>query len=121
MANVKDERRPHRARLLCQQEALELLAFCDRKITVARPGWCKVFHRVRTLVPTAHSTIGEHVHKKRKQLRLHQWELANMLGVWGSTLGSWEANRYQPEGRVRDRVIVWLGFDRHGKNDEPNI
>ena len=34
-----------------------------------------------------------------------------MLGVWRSTLGSWEAGHYQPEGNVRRRVIEWLGFD----------
>ena len=62
-------------------------------------------------MPTAPNTIGEHVHKKRKELGLHQWQLAKMLGVWRATLGSWEANHYQPEGRVQDRVIAWLGFD----------
>jgi DNA-binding XRE family transcriptional regulator len=90
---------------------LELLAFCDRKITVARPAWCKVFHRIRTPVPTAPKTIGEHVHKTRKDLGMHQWQLAQELGVWRATLGSWEANHYQPEGKIRDRVIAWLGFD----------
>jgi DNA-binding transcriptional regulator YiaG len=71
---------------------------------------------VRTVVLTTPTTIGEHVHKKRKELELHQWQLAKTLGVWRSTLGSWEANHYQPEGRVRDRVIAWLGFDPDAKN-----
>ena len=56
-------------------------------------------------------TIGEHVHKRQRELGLHQWQLARMLGVWRSTLGRWEAGHYQPEGNVRRRVIEWLGFD----------
>ena len=62
-------------------------------------------------MPTDPKTIGEHVHKKRKELGLQQWQLALLLGVWRATLGSWEANHYQPEGKVRDKVIAWLGFD----------
>lgn len=98
-----------------QHEALELLGNCERKITVGRPRWCKVFHRVRTSVPTEPKTIGEHVHVKRKALGLHQWQLCKILDVWRATLGSWEANHYQPEGRVRERVVAWLGFDPRAK------
>jgi DNA-binding XRE family transcriptional regulator len=97
--------------LLRPQEALELLAICDRRITTPRPAWCKVFHRVRTPLPAEPKSIGEHVHKKRKELGLHQGQLAKILGVWRSTLGNWEANYYQPEGEVRARVVAWLGID----------
>ena len=62
-------------------------------------------------MPIDPKTFGEHVHRKRKELGLQQWQLAKLLGVWRATLGSWEANHYQPEGQVRDRVIAWLGFD----------
>jgi len=93
------------------QQALELLALCDRKITLARPAWCKVFYRVRTPVSSIPQTIGEHIHWKRKTLGLHQWQLAGFLKVCRSMLGSWESNHYEPEGLVRGRVITWLGFD----------
>jgi DNA-binding XRE family transcriptional regulator len=89
----------------------QLLGICDRRIVVARPAWSKVFHRLRTPVPVEPKTIGEHVHKKRKELALQQWQLAQQLGVWRATLGSWEANHYGPEGKVRARVVAWLGFD----------
>jgi len=38
-------------------------------------------------------------------------QVARLLGVWRATLGSWEANHYEPTGSVRARVIAWLGFD----------
>jgi DNA-binding XRE family transcriptional regulator len=73
-------------------------------------------HRIRTPVPEDPKTIGEHVHKKRKTLGLHQWQLSQLLGVWRSTLGSWEANHYEPLSGVRTRVIAWLGFDPQPEN-----
>ena len=93
------------------QPVSQLLGICDRQIVVARPPWSKVYHRVRTPLPADPKTIGEHVHKKRAELGLHQWQLAQELGVWRATLGSWEANHYQPEGKVRARVVAGLGFD----------
>jgi transcriptional regulator with XRE-family HTH domain len=56
-------------------------------------------------------TIGEHVHKKRLAEGLTQGQLAALFGVWRSTLGSWEANHYEPIGKVRAQVVAWLGFD----------
>jgi ribosome-binding protein aMBF1 (putative translation factor) len=98
------------ARLLHQQEACELLGFRDRRITVARPAWSKASHRVQTPIPADPKSIGEHVHKKRHELGLHQGQLANLMGVGKSTVSDWEANRSHLEGKVRDRVIAWLGF-----------
>jgi DNA-binding XRE family transcriptional regulator len=98
-------------RRLNQHGSSQLLGICDRQIVVARPAWSKVFRRVRTPLPAEPKTIGEHIHKKRKELGLQQWQLAQELDVWRATLGSWEANHYEPEGKVRDKVIAWLGFD----------
>jgi len=62
-------------------------------------------------MPTLPKTIGEHVHRKRIEAGLTQAQLARQLGVWRATLGSWEANHYQPLGKVRDLVIAWLAFN----------
>jgi DNA-binding transcriptional regulator YiaG len=111
MPNVRDEPRLQLARGVRKHNPLELLGNCERKIVASRPVWSKVYHRVQTQVPAEPKTIGEHVHKKRNELGLHQGQLAKVLGVWRSTLGSWEANHYQPEGKARERVIAWFGFD----------
>lgn len=115
-----------------QRHVLELLAFRDPQIRAKRPGWCKVFHRVRTSVPTTPTIIGEHVHKKRKDLGLHQWQRARLLGVWRSTLGSWEGNPQRQlslptgkcfcrcggqslpgRGQGSDKSCCMAGFDPH--------
>jgi DNA-binding transcriptional regulator YiaG len=90
---------------------LELLGNCARRIVVSRSDSGKDRRRVRTAVPAVPQTIGEHVHKRRKELGLHQWQLAKLLGVWRATLCSWEANHYEPAGKARRRVVAWLGFD----------
>ena len=94
-----------------KHDTLELLGNCERRILVSKPLSCNSFRRVRTPLPTEPKTIGEHVHTKRVRLGLTQKELGGQLGVWRATLVAWEGNHYQPEGRVRDRVIAWLGFD----------
>ena len=55
--------------------------------------------------------------REKEKLGMHQWQLAKILGVWRSTLGSWEANHYQPESKVRDRVVALLGFDPRQLNE----
>jgi len=110
MAKDPVEPRLRLARHVRQSGALELMGNCERKIVASRLAWSKVYHRVQTQVTDKPKTSGDHVHKKRNELGLHQWQLAKVLGVWRSTLGSWEANHDQPEGRVCVRVIAWLGF-----------
>jgi len=67
--------------------------------------------RTRTLRPVAPTTLGGHVHKNRIEAGLTQGQLAAVFGVWRATLGAWEAGHYEPTGKVRDRVVAWLGFD----------
>jgi DNA-binding transcriptional regulator YiaG len=119
--NVKDEPRrdlargvpflPKSFRNPFLHDSLELLGFCERQVVVALPADSTSNRRVRTPLPHSPKTLGDHVLRKRKDLGLHQWQLARLLGVWRSSLGSWEANHYEPTGSVRDRVIAWLGFD----------
>jgi hypothetical protein len=51
--------RRQQARLVRKHETLERLGFCAQKITVSRPAWCKVFHRVKTRMRAEPKTIGE--------------------------------------------------------------
>ena len=126
LPTVKDEPRRHLARrvqdsvqhsivslpnLVRSHAALELLGFCERQVVVALPADSTSKRRVRTPLPHSPATLGDHVLTKRKDLGLPQGQLARLLGVWRASLGSWEANHYEPTGSVRARVIAWLGFD----------
>ena len=93
-----------------QHAALALLGNEARTVRVRRTAFDDS-RRTRTLRPVTPRTIGEHVHKKRIEAGLTQGQLATMFGVWRATLGSWEAGHYEPTGKVRDKVVAWLGFD----------
>ena len=77
-------------------------------------------HLVRTRLAKVPRTLGEHILAKRKELGLRQWQLARTLEVCDSALGNWETNQCEPQGRVRERVIVWLGFDPRVANAKTN-
>jgi DNA-binding transcriptional regulator YiaG len=65
----------------------------------------------RTPLPVIPKTIGEHIHKRRRELALTQRQAAGLLGVGLQTLIAWEANQCQPREERRRRIIAWLGFD----------
>lgn len=98
----------HNLRHARHRHHCELLACCERQITAKRPVWRRASHLVRTPLPTAPKTLGEHLHKKRKALGLTQRQLAQLLMVSQPTLAGWEADQPSP---THARVIAWLGFD----------
>ena len=53
-----------------QQLVLELLGFCDRGIVVAKPAEMKVQRMPQTRTPADPKTIGEHMIKKRIEMRM---------------------------------------------------
>lgn len=99
------------ARALLQQRSLELLGIRDRQIAVHIDDETRRRKRVRTPLPAAPKTLGEHIFRKRVDEGLTQKQLAARWGIWRATLCSWEANFYEPEGRKRAKVVEWLGFD----------
>ena len=84
---------------------------CDRRIVVVRPAETKVKRMPQTPAPANPKTIGEHMIKKRIDMRLTQAVVAKQLGVARSTLGNWEGNFCRPYGKVREQIVAWLGFD----------
>ncbi len=65
----------------------------------------------QTPAPANPKTIGEHMIKKRIDMRLTQAVIAKQLGVARSTVGNWEGNFCRPYGKVREQIVAWLGFD----------
>jgi len=91
--------------------SLELLGNCGRRIAVRRTDAGKAKGCIKTKLPQAPRTIGEHIHAKRVFLGLRQGDVAQMFGVRPNTVGSWEANHFSPMSRTREKVVAWLGFD----------
>lgn len=61
--------------------------------------------------PQSLRTIGDHIRKKRLDLKLFQQEVAKQIGITESTLLNWEHNRSTPTVQYIPRVIAFLGYD----------
>jgi transcriptional regulator with XRE-family HTH domain len=61
--------------------------------------------------PTELKTLGDHIRKRRLELRLFQREAARLIGVSKKTLENWETKRTNPDLRALPGVIAFLGDD----------
>lgn len=56
-------------------------------------------------------SLGQHIAKRRMELKKTRKKCAEELGVSVKTLWSWETNRHQPSTVLRERIVGFLGFD----------
>jgi len=56
-------------------------------------------------------TLGEHLKKRRRELRLFQREAAAMMGIAVETLINWEKDRTRPVAAQFRPVVAFLGYD----------
>lgn len=61
--------------------------------------------------PTVLNTIGDHIKKRRFDLRLTHKKLAKIIGIFPSTLINWEKNHSDIEVRFIPKVIEFLGYN----------
>ena len=61
--------------------------------------------------PENPTTIGEHLKKRRMDLRLRQQDVAPQLGVSTPTLSSWELGHTEPELPCFPSIFSFLGYD----------
>ncbi|MBI4659541.1 MAG: helix-turn-helix transcriptional regulator [Verrucomicrobia bacterium] len=62
-------------------------------------------------VPQEPKTIGEHLRRRRAQLRLHQSQAARRLGISTVTLSRWELDKVYPTWGHHSKIIEYLGYD----------
>lgn len=55
-------------------------------------------------------SIGDHIRKKRLQLKLCQIDVAGICGVSEDRIRNWEKNRSTPQIQFFPRVINFLGY-----------
>ena len=81
---------------------LPALAFCG--FETSAPGLKFMRH------PKNLTTIGEHVKKKRIDLRLLQKEVAERIGVSEDCITLWENNRSIPQVKFMPKIIQFLEY-----------
>jgi len=55
-------------------------------------------------------SIGDHIRKKRMELKLLQKDLARICGVSEDCITNWEKNRNTPQIQYYPRIINFLGY-----------
>ncbi len=55
--------------------------------------------------------IGEHIKKRRLDLKMPAVECQKLLGVDKSTLTRWEQGRHKPSRGMRKKITRFLGFN----------
>lgn len=62
-------------------------------------------------IPTHPTTVGDHLRRRRLELKLLQREVAQRLGADEASVFNWEANRGQPQLRYMPTIIGFLGYN----------
>ena len=60
--------------------------------------------------PTAPTTLGDHLKRRRLDLGLEQAQVAEILGVHLNTVQTWERNHKAPYARHVPRIHSFLGY-----------
>jgi transcriptional regulator with XRE-family HTH domain len=59
-------------------------------------------------------TLGDHIRARRLDLGLRQSDVAKHLGVYTSTVNTWENGHFRPDVRFVPRITEFLGYDPFG-------
>jgi site-specific DNA recombinase len=91
----------------------ELMASGQRNFIPALP-FCHISLKGQRPLPQAYpkelKTLGDHLRKRRLDLKLLQKEVALKIGVDEATIYNWENNRSSPELHYIPKVIEFLGY-----------
>ena len=61
--------------------------------------------------PDELKTLGDHIRRRRKALRLPQREVAARLGTVRISVLNWENNHAEPQVRFMPAILAFLGYD----------
>ena len=75
--------------------------------------FCKVSLKSSKPLPPSYprevKTIGDHIRRRRLDLKLNLTEAAAVMGVCSESVTRWENNREQPAARTVPKIIKFLG------------
>jgi len=60
--------------------------------------------------PKSFVTIGDHIRKRRLELKILQKEVAHLLGVTEASVDDWEKHRTDPMVHLIPRITQFLGY-----------
>jgi DNA-binding XRE family transcriptional regulator len=60
--------------------------------------------------PAKPATLGEHIKKRRLDLKLFQKDVARMIGVDDTSIWNWKNNQSKPVSRLAPKIWGFLGY-----------
>ncbi|HUX92421.1 MAG TPA: helix-turn-helix transcriptional regulator [Ignavibacteriaceae bacterium] len=60
--------------------------------------------------PVVLNSIGDHIRKRRVELKLFQKDVAELIGVQTDSIVNWELNRFTPQVHQLPKIIEFLGY-----------
>ena len=112
--------RPRRplAASLNLQDRCRALPFCHLRIVVSRrplpPYWIST-----QTAPNEPQTIGDHIKKRRLQLKMPRTHVCGIFTIHIETLKNWERNACTPSVRHIPAIIRFLGYVPFGHDGTP--
>lgn len=84
-------------------------AFSHITLRSPKPVTASYLWRIKAPANPAH--VGEHIRKRRFELKLKSVALRRMLGVDKATLTKWERGTHEPSKPFRQKIAEFLGFN----------
>ncbi len=92
-----------------QRNLIRSLTFLGFKLTASKPMSCDY--------PKELKTLGDHLRKRRLDLKLLQREVGQRIGVVEASIWNWEDGRVSPEVKHFPAIIAFLGYNPIQKPD----
>jgi len=67
--------------------------------------------RIDPRLPKQLKTLGDHIRKRRIELRLFQREVADLVGADPGSVNAWELNYHEPSLHLLPAITEFLGYD----------
>ena len=87
-----------------------MLPICTRTVCVPRSKY-RASQSDGTQAQMEPKTLGEHLRRRRLELKMKPAEAIGKMGVSRQILRIWEADRILPTKWQQDRIIKFLGYD----------
>ena len=89
-----------------QRTIIPALPFCHFALKAQKP--------LSPTYPSSPETLGDHIRKRRLDLKLYQKQVAEILGCDEDSVCYWENNRTSPALKFIPKIIQFLGYNPYG-------
>lgn len=86
------------------------MPFCHLQLTEIKPKNLSYLWK-QARYPENPTTIGEHILKRRFDLKMPAWVCQEILGIDKKTLADWELGKHRPNLAYKAKIIEFLGYE----------